>query len=339
MKKSMKKYGTLGVIAAGIALSSQAVRADSLLVNFVAGLVPSSFVGPDEYNPFVPGNALHAFAQFQPDVLKLDGQFYISNWDGSDGVFTTNVSPGTRFLLHNPLLERLEADTWRVEGASNHGTKDGGGSGITQRDKFLLPTFNTYGTASLTIVNGAPVALTYMLDLTQPGVPGFENAPNSQIAAIPFLSVSLDSTGAAFGPAQTYTIGVDDGAVPYGLYTQLASASYSAGVRNGTVFDTTRGMILAELSGNTDEIGGTTPNISTHGRLNGGDFPSASTPDEAQNFYLENPFAGESGTLTVFNASGVTAAVAVVPEPETYALMLAGLGLVGALARRRATRA
>jgi hypothetical protein len=30
--------------------------------------------------------------------------------------------------------------------------------------------------------------------------------------------------------------------------------------------------------------------------------------------------------------------VAVVPEPETYALMLAGLGAVGVVARRRARR-
>lgn len=50
---------------------------------------------------------------------------------------------------------------------------------------------------------------------------------------------------------------------------------------------------------------------------------------------------GGAGSLTISNfVVGVTAKqqtlfVAVVPEPETYAMMLAGLGLVGAVARRR----
>jgi len=34
-------------------------------------------------------------------------------------------------------------------------------------------------------------------------------------------------------------------------------------------------------------------------------------------------------------SSGVTAIAASVPEPQTYAMLLAGLGLVGAVARRR----
>ena len=38
---------------------------------------------------------------------------------------------------------------------------------------------------------------------------------------------------------------------------------------------------------------------------------------------------------TTNNAFSVTSAVTAVPEPETYAMLLAGLGLTGALARRR----
>ncbi|WP_018410084.1 PEP-CTERM sorting domain-containing protein [Methyloversatilis thermotolerans] len=336
MKRNPIKFGVLGAVAAGLALSTQVARADSLLVNFTAALTPASFAGPDALNPFVPGNALHAFAQFQPDVLKLDGQFYISNWDGSDGVFTTNVSPGTRFFLHSPLIERLEADTWRIEGASDHGIVDGAGNAVAQRDKFLLPTFSTYGTARLTIVNGAPVALSYALDLTQPGVPGFGNAPNPQIAGIPFQSIVLDSDGASFGSAHRYTIGVDDGDVAYGLNTRLSLGAYPGSLLASTVMNTTRGMLRDELGNNSDEAGGSTPNISADGRLNGGAFPASDEP--AGSVYLNTPFAGESGTLTVFDASGVTVAVAVVPEPDTHALMLAGLGLVVALSRRRVTR-
>lgn len=331
MKKSIRKFGTLGIIAASMAFSSQASRADSLLVNFTAALTPSSFSGPDAFNPFLPTNPLYFFSQTQPDVLKLDGQFYISNWDGSDGVFTTNVSPGTRFFLHSPLLERLEADTWRVEGPSDHGTLDGGASAVVQRDKILLPTFSTYGSASLTISGGVPTALSYTLDLTQPGVPGFGG---TSLASVPWQTISVGSSGASFGAAQTFEIGVDDGNVAYGLYTQLATASYPAALANGTVFQTTRGLLRNEILVNTDEIGGTTPNVSSDGRRNGAAFPSSDDPTGS--VYLQDPFLGESGTLTVFNASGVIAGVAVVPEPETYALMLAGLGLVCVVARQRA---
>ena len=43
-------------------------------------------------------------------------------------------------------------------------------------------------------------------------------------------------------------------------------------------------------------------------------------------------FAGGPETFLIYNLGGVTAPI---PEPETYALMLAGLGLVGFMARRR----
>ncbi len=54
--------------------------------------------------------------------------------------------------------------------------------------------------------------------------------------------------------------------------------------------------------------------------------------------------AASGGTLKLFywdsnnydNTGSIAATVTAVPEPETYALMLAGLGLVGFMARRRA---
>lgn len=49
-------------------------------------------------------------------------------------------------------------------------------------------------------------------------------------------------------------------------------------------------------------------------------------------------FAGDALTLTAMSASytgTITATVAAIPEPETYALMLAGLALLGAWSRRR----
>lgn len=286
----------------------------ALLVNFTTRLTPETFLGPDSINPYLPGNALHAFIATtgETNVLDADGQFYLSGWDGSDGTFTSNVTPGTRFLLHSPLMERLEADTWRVEGPSNHGVQTGAGEPIVQRSKFLLPTAKTYGTATLTIENGVPTELTYLLDFSVPGVPGFEG---TALQSIEFRTISLSSAGAEFGAAQTYEIGVSDDAVPYGLHTALSPGSYSRNVLTSTVLNTTRGILRQELFANTDEIGGSTPNISTEGRLNGETFPSSPTP-EGQ-VYLEDPFLGESGTLTVFNATGlvtsVNASVAALP--------------------------
>lgn len=45
--------------------------------------------------------------------------------------------------------------------------------------------------------------------------------------------------------------------------------------------------------------------------------------------------AGYSGSGTHFAMDNLTINVAAVPEPETYALLLAGLGVIGAAARRR----
>lgn len=48
--------------------------------------------------------------------------------------------------------------------------------------------------------------------------------------------------------------------------------------------------------------------------------------------FVNNPY----GNYTTFTASALSAvSIAAVPEPETYAMMLAGLGMVGFLARRR----
>ncbi|MEM8679053.1 MAG: hypothetical protein AAGF97_06860 [Planctomycetota bacterium] len=301
-----------------VAVSATWANADSLLVNFTADLTPASFVGPNSINPYVPGNALNLFIALsgETDVLRADGQFYIKDWDGSDGTFRTNVDPGTRFLFHSPLLERIEADTWRAEGPSDHGTLNGLGDPIVQRRKFLLPTNSTFGEASVTIENGVPTSVDYVLDFSQPGIPGFEN---TALDGITFNEISLSSDAAVFDPAQTFSIGTDDDAVPYGLDTQLSLGAYPPGLLNGTVMDTTRGMLRNEILNNSDENGGNTPNISADGRLDGGLFPSGDTP--IGDVYLEDPFLNETGTLYVFNASDLTIGVNAVPEPAAATLV------------------
>ncbi|WP_348698165.1 PEP-CTERM sorting domain-containing protein [Duganella fentianensis] len=56
--------------------------------------------------------------------------------------------------------------------------------------------------------------------------------------------------------------------------------------------------------------------------------------DNKLEFVVTN-FAGSSGNPTGLRVEFTSSNVAAVPEPETYAMLLAGLGMVGALARRR----
>ena len=84
--------------------------------------------------------------------------------------------------------------------------------------------------------------------------------------------------------------------------------------------------------------------------LLGNGTSSDSTPIFAQDYALSFPsrvryvnavLTGSNGEVD-FNNLGFTAVVSVpnpIPEPETYALMLAGLGLLGVVARRRARAA
>ena len=162
-------------------------------------------------------------ASGETDVLRVDGQFYMAEWDGSDGTFISNETPGVRFFLHSPLLERLEADTWRAEGESNSGTLTGLSNPISQRKKFLLPTANTFGTAKLTIENGNPVSLSYSLDFAATGAPGFEG---TNLESVQFNVINLNSDGVTFGVGQTYEVGVNDDAVPFGFNTSLTPGSH-----------------------------------------------------------------------------------------------------------------
>jgi autotransporter-associated beta strand protein len=91
------------------------------------------------------------------------------------------------------------------------------------------------------------------------------------------------------------------------------------------------------LIGGTAFFGGTL-DVSFLDGFNGtGLYTLVSTDDYLGRFSSVN-FSGLSSTLTaslVYSADGVQLNVTAVPEPETYALMLAGLALVGWLKRRR----
>ncbi|WMJ08313.1 FxDxF family PEP-CTERM protein [Nitrosomonas sp. sh817] len=46
-------------------------------------------------------------------------------------------------------------------------------------------------------------------------------------------------------------------------------------------------------------------------------------------------YANQLVALRDYGVSGTITVISAVPEPETYAMLLAGLGLVGAMTRRR----
>jgi hypothetical protein len=56
----------------------------------------------------------------------------------------------------------------------------------------------------------------------------------------------------------------------------------------------------------------------------------ASATDTLKLFYFDSNYGDNSGS--------VMATVTAVPEPETFALLLAGLGLIGTIVRRRKSK-
>ena len=328
MKKNAKSLSALALIAI-----TGHVSAAALQVNFTANL--TSYSGPSNLDPLDSSTTLGAFAAVgggQEDVLRLDGQFYIPDWDGSDGTYTTNsAAGGNRFFLHSSFIERVEGQTWRFEDASDHGTVEGGGDGVVQRSKLLLPTDTTYGTATLVVSGGVPTSISYDLDFAATGAPQLSSGDALSALFGPGVSygdITVSTpAGANFGSASVFNTGVDDGAVPYGFNTALDLAAYAPNVSGSTVFNTTRGLIRDELGNNTDELGGSTPNVSTDGRING------AADGTGGDFYLQDPLASESGTVTVFTLNGdLDAGIGLVPEPSTA--LLSGLALLFGLGRR-----
>lgn len=82
-----------------------------------------------------------------------------------------------------------------------------------------------------------------------------------------------------------------------------------------------------------------TPNELAFSNFSSGDFSfaadvSALTPLTLRVFGAVTAADGNLGGAGAYNVA-ITAAVAAIPEPQTYALLLAGLGVIGFAARRR----
>lgn len=173
---------------------------------------------------------------------------------------------------------------------------------------------------------------------------GFSNLPVVGSGSINNVALSFTGTGDTNSSSSTNLLGLNVTVVPLSSFVAKYNGPSVPGLATGSSFD------LATLTSlefvNAASVGGF-----GFGSL-AGNFGAAFTglpvgyngltslAPTSVSFALGFPVTvgGASGTFT--GASNVTfsASVAAIPEPATWALMIAGFGMVGAAMRRRATR-
>jgi hypothetical protein len=187
-----------------------------------------------------------------------------------------------------------------------------------------LPLRRTVVSLSLALAGGAACAADFVVDALLNSSSGGTGASTVSLTAGDSFSVLVN-------PNDLWSAG----ALPRwsnanGLTGPLfATGTDDSGAAAGTQIGADFGMLsLGNLSA---------PHGTLVGQIDSGDFFAIGTSF--------NGVASATGTLKLFywdsnfgdNTEFITASVTVgaIPEPETYALMLAGLGLVGWMARRR----
>lgn len=167
------------------------------------------------------------------------------------------------------------------------------------------------------------------------------------LAAAAFVSVAASAQAAVFGPLSNLGVVGTESAVSFGGFSRFEEA---------TSFEITYEFSLATVSGLEGFVGQADTDFEL---IEPGDTPFTLTPVTLEGVLVDgvaaSTFVAQDGgfaftfvglssgthTLTVRGTGfpeygafrgNVTAAV---PEPSTYALLLAGLGAVGAIASRR----
>lgn len=195
-------------------------------------------------------------------------------------------------------------------------------AGSISTGDFSAWEFNSTGTATVTLESSGGSPAERLNITTVSGSIVYGTAIKSDFSTTNLLS------------GESYTLGLDvlsgPGAYGAGQAIQLLVE------QNGAIYGTFLGTTGVHSDWSPSTFSGTFSEGSFSRLLGTG----SATPDFSGNTLTRFGFAGGnegSGTLTQYydNFSLTSAAIAPVPEPETYALMLAGLGLLGFAAKRR----
>jgi len=172
------------------------------------------------------------------------------------------------------------------------------------------------------------------------------SALKSVAIAAAFVGVSLSASAATTNlGAVSASVPTSFGGFASGSFSDIFTFSLPANSGSGysvvnfplTIPSGTFNVLLTGLGlfSNPDGIVGNTDDsyvTAASGNSNALSFSFANTP--AGNYYLQ-VFGVTTGSLGGIYTGAISIVPAPVPEPETFAMLLAGLGVMGAIARRR----
>jgi hypothetical protein len=196
---------------------------------------------------------------------------------------------------------------------------------------------------------------------------GFDLSFNSAVVSPSLLSLSADRTSVVFD-TEAFHVDVEKGDADFSSLNALLTISLDSGYKF-TGLELTQSGLYSLIKKNSEVsaalissawIQGKPASVKTDVALfdktdlaiGGGSYALANTYNLAGTAFENAPSfkffalsglsadAANKGAASIFaNAYSLQVMTAPVPEPEQWALMLAGIGMVGAIARRRSRRA